>query len=306
MSANIVKRCRKLEPDRDVFEHNAWDDTEWTEEMRQEAERRLQEQRNASSFYNLADKRPLEQLEQSVGSKWNNFYRTHKDRFFKDRRWIFAEFPELLVGQDTKASSCSILEVGCGVGNAVAHILDSNKDERLHIYCCDLSQNAIDTLKRRDFYEPNRLRVTPFQADICKDFERIVAARIRPQSLDHIMLIFTLSALKPELMRHTIAKLASLLKPGGMLLFRDYARYDLTQLRFKGSALLRDNYYVRSDGTTSYFFTPDEVDELFGQEGATKCLKVELKQDNRLLVNRLKGVKMCRCWIQAKYKKTCA
>lgn len=297
---NIIKRGRILGLEDDVFSQNAWDDTEWTEEMQQDAERRIQEQvQEAADLVQHTERLP--NIELSVKDRWNDFYDVHEDKFFKDRKWLFAEFPELLQSLKEDSGPCKILEVGCGVGNAVVHIIDNNANKDLKIFCCDLSHNAITTLKKREFYLNNQDKLFAFQSDITQAFSHDQHFPVASESLDFIMLIFTLSAINPQEMSATIISLAKLLKPGGMLLLRDYGRYDLTQLRFKGKSYLGDNYYVRQDGTTSYFFTMDKLEQLFEITG---CLdKIELKQDNRLLVNRKKCLKMCRCWIQAKYKK---
>lgn len=73
-----------------VFHHNAWDNVEWSEEQAVAAARKVQE--NSSQLVC-----PEKQVDYEINAHkyWNEFYKIHENGFFKDRHWLFTEFPEL-------------------------------------------------------------------------------------------------------------------------------------------------------------------------------------------------------------------
>ncbi|XP_056144369.1 tRNA N(3)-methylcytidine methyltransferase METTL2 [Lampris incognitus] len=311
---------RFLTDPRQVFQHNAWDNVEWTEEQEAAAKKRV-----------LENSQPLppekqEEYDRRANEYWNEFYTIHENRFFKDRHWLFTEFPELapkhclsheshsevasvdgiqqdsldqvqVTGGDFPGSSATyrILEVGCGVGNTVFPILKTNNDPRLFIYCCDFSSTAVELVKSNPEYDPEHCFA--FVHDL-NDVETNYP--VPDGSLDVVVLIFVLSALHPDKMQASVSRLARMLRPGGVMLFRDYGRYDMAQLRFKKGRCLLENFYVRGDGTRVYFFTQDELHEMFTKAGLEKMQNLV---DRRLQVNRGKQLTMYRVWIQCKYCK---
>ncbi|KAF3839166.1 hypothetical protein F7725_017883 [Dissostichus mawsoni] len=106
----------------------------------------------------------------------------------------------------------------------------SREDLNIFVYACDFSPRAVEFVKLNPLYCPERCHA--FQCDLTKDDLR-----------------------------------GNVLKPGGMVLFRDYGLNDHAMLRFKAGSKLGENFYVRQDGTRSYFFSKEFLSELFADAG---------------------------------------
>lgn len=327
-------RSRNLEDEEQVWDHNCWDNAQWDEEMQAEAEEKIAFQRQNSLLYQkkLGDLVRVGELEATqeelrknkkwlrsnpqaddlleAAKKWDVFYNNHERWFFKDRQWLRGEFKELFYdtdmsvpGNDSVNNSIvfpaakRIMEVGCGAGNTVFPIWKERKGDPTleHIYACDFAPKAVELVK--SFREYDATRMAAFVHDLSSPVQ-FSDEGIEDESLDAITGIFVLSALNPISLPDAFAKLFKSLRPGGVLLFRDYARYDLTQLRLKPDRLIDDDFYFRGDGTTVYFFTEDKLRELAKEAG---FVVLEVRNDRRIITNRHRKIKMYRNWIQAKF-----
>lgn len=89
----------------------------------------------------------------------------------------------------------NIFEIGCGVGNTIFPILKYNTDENLHVFGCDFSSRAVNILRLNEEFDANRCQV--FVLDVTKeDWQDSVP--FDKNSMDIIVMIFVLSAIKPE------------------------------------------------------------------------------------------------------------
>lgn len=116
------------------------------------------------------------------------------------------------------------------------------------------------------------------------------------------ILMFVLSAIKPEDHEKVINKIKDHLNTGAVLYFRDYARYDMTQVRFamRKKNKVSENLYMRKDKTLSYFFDQKEIEELFRSCGFSV---IESKLICRIIENRKENKVMHRLWLQIKLRK---
>lgn len=285
-----IQRGRRLVDESAVWQHNSWDDVEWSAARAAEADHIIATQLAHSPH--LAVPQAVETIvEGPAASQWDRFYTAHSRWFFKDRRWLRSEFSELF----DPTQGRRILEVGCGAGNTIFPLARARDDADWQIFACDFAPTAVKLVEEFREFDPTRMTV--FLHDLARDES---FADIPEGSLDIIVAIFVLSALDPGRLPFVFAKLARFLRPGGLLLFRDYGRYDMTQLRFKAHRLVRPDLYVRGDGTTVHYFTEEEIADVAQQVGFAV---VENKSDRRLLVNRFRKLTMYRVWVQAKLRK---
>ncbi|XP_076283141.1 tRNA N(3)-cytidine methyltransferase METTL6 isoform X1 [Lasioglossum baleicum] len=232
------------------------------------------------------------QLEKDAKKHWDLFYKRNDTRFFKDRHWTTREFSELL-GVGSLEDPKVLLEVGCGVGNFVYPLVeDGLKFKR--IFACDLSPRAVDLMKAHASYDPETMKI--FQADVTA--EDCFADVNFP--VNAVTLIFVLSAIHPEKFRRVVENMYKILDNKGIVLLRDYGRYDMAQLRFKPGHKIGENFYMRQDGTRSYYFTTEEVAELFESVGFNTLTCDYVK---RRTINVKENIDVERIFVQGKFEK---
>lgn len=137
----------------------------------------------------------IQKFEANADQFWDKFYDTHQNNFFKDRHWLFTEFPELKSDEGGVDTPMSIFEVGCGVGNTIFPILKYNNSTNLNVFGCDFSPKAIDILKNYEEFDSRRCKVFVLDATEV-NWDKIVP--FEPNSIDIIVLIFVLSAIQPD------------------------------------------------------------------------------------------------------------
>jgi methyltransferase-like protein 6 len=249
---------------------------ELTEEMIQEAESKLSEDTSTLSafIYN--------KFEEQASKMWNIFYKHNTVNFYKDRHYLAKVFPEI--------GSMSVLqEVGCGVGNAIFPLL--SEFPSLCAQVSDFSSEAIKLLTLSESFDPLRIKTS-----VCD----ITSSAPFTEECQGVLMLFVLSAVAPEKHREAILNASTSLTPGGFFFFRDYAKYDLAQMRFveKKNKKLKEGFYLKTDGTRVFYFTKVDLERIF--EGFTV---VENEYHCRVVRNRKREKTMFRVWIQAKFVK---
>lgn len=316
---------RYLEEGDDIYEFNAWDHVETDATYKEYAEIQYARQRDTpvSDF----DKR---RFNADPSKWWNLFYKNNTSNFFKNRKWLQQEFP--LLGQVTRkdAPPTTILEVGAGAGNTAFPILAQNENPALRIHACDFSKKAVELIRASEAYDERFIRADVW--DVAATGPESLPPGLGKESVDVVLMIFIFSALSPSQWSQALRNIHTLLKPGGEVLFRDYGRGDLAQVRFKKGRYMEENFYVRGDGTRVYFFEREELVKIWGQwtEAGEKVEAskddggngeevetagdysshdaggfevVDVGVDRRLIVNRQRKLKMYRCWLQGRFRK---
>jgi len=286
---------RYLLPTDDVFEFNAWDHVPTSSDYDTYAETQYASQRsNPVSDYDRT------RFNADPQKWWNRFYTNNTSNFFKDRKWLQQEFPILRRVTEKGAGRKVMLEVGAGAGNTAFPIMKGNENEELVLHACDFSRKAVEVICGSPLFAEQQCgRIEASVWDIASDE---LPDGLEEASVDVVLLIFILSALNPRQWNAAIRNVWRLLKPGGEVCFRDYGRGDLAQVRFKKGRWMEDNFYVRGDGTRVYFFSEEELRDIWGgrsnnatQKARTEAHNDQTRGETQMPVGDREGEKEERC-----------
>ncbi|XP_061873026.1 tRNA N(3)-methylcytidine methyltransferase METTL2-like [Colius striatus] len=203
------------------FQYNAWDHVEWSEEQEANARSKVQENRSQ-----LLPQDKQEEYEVNAKRYWDDFYQIHENGFFKDRHWLFTEFPGLAPQRNTSQKKDSVHEFNskeessieglrsCENGhcsletkaedqfNLMKSTPESCREELALQKCNELKGNDGDypgssasycVLENNAEYDSSRCFA--FIHDLCNDQSPFP---MPDESLDVVILIFVLLAIHPE------------------------------------------------------------------------------------------------------------
>jgi len=226
-----------------------------------------------------------------------------------------------------------IVECGCGSGATLFPLVRKNPDWTF--YAFDFSEQTVELVKVRSWkacvkltkhwyvylfvylfvkihqnhqlYEQYKhnihvFKFDPSQSDAPDLLPQCEAtSTLLPNSIDYVLIIFVLSAISPQSkMKNCIMQMKRLLKPGGVILFRDYGLYDHTQLRLPRGSQIYDNYYTRGDKTTCFYFSKEFTQQLFENCG---LIQQEISYHCNRVGNKKTGKSMERVFINGRYQK---
>ncbi|CAG8742828.1 17838_t:CDS:2, partial [Acaulospora morrowiae] len=216
------------------------------------------------------------------------FYKRNTTKFFKNRNWIGREFTELsfndedLCPNDQKASTMKFLS--------------------LYSVLIVPPLIALFPVVLFRISSEDRIRIRMWSGEF--HFSDNLKDHISSAIVDIVSIIFVLSAIPPEHHSYVVRNVSEVTRKGSILCFRDYAQFDETQLKFAATNeqhKLQENFYVRQDGTMSYFFTLEYLREIFENDQLFKM--IDGGYVTRETINRAKDLCIDRRFLQAKFER---
>jgi len=270
---------------------------EWTQEMEDKCLAQIKSQTEVlpSKVYDIH--------EENARRYWDIFYKRNTTNFYKNRNYIDREFnlPELVKSlKADKNRRLTLLEAGCGVGNTIFPLSEVFHAD-LKVFGFDFSDNAIRFIQKDPRYLTDNIEVE------VKDLVKSDLSNYK--NMDFVTLVFVLSAISPENHEMVMRKLFNTMDNNSYLYLRDYAQYDMAQMRLaqRKDSKLKDGFYLKSDGTRVFYFNEKYLRELFeklasGPE-AVKIEVIKMETHYRKIRNIKRGLEMNRVWLQAVLKK---
>ena len=200
---------------------------------------------------------------ETQSSSWNDFYGLVGRGTYQPRRYLTEEFKNYLeLAQD---ADLRVIDIGCGHGSTAKVLINALGRSRIGRYiatdCSDTCLLLLNTFCETNIGKDSVKIETAVWDITLSDWPSTPHNSSRePVIYNRAMCIFTLSAIPSEKHALCLANIASSLGPGGCILFRDYAKHDMTMYRHK--IRLDEGLYQRADGTLAYYFDKEYMASL--------------------------------------------